>query len=397
MNLKKVKIVFFKEMLDILRDRRTIISMLLVPLLVFPILTMGFTSLILSQAKKAEKQTHKIALLQEQNAPGLTEIIKKIPTLELVKIPSDSIQSAINNKTIRAAIKFPENLETKLQNEENDSVLIYYDQTEMKSAIVYTKLKELLKTYADSVTDLRLLKRKIDRKLLSPLKIKAENVASPKKVGGFFISMFLPYILVLLALQGGMYPAIDLTAGEKERGTLETILVSPLSRLEISLGKFFAVLTATVVTAILGTTSMTVSSLLGMAKGGEMKAAFSMSPEAGLVILVLMLPLCCFFAGILLAIALLAKSYKEAQSYLTPLMFLVIFPAMISFMPGFELSTKVAFIPIVSTVMGIKEALLGNFHWGKIWITFVSNCVFASFGIFVAKRAFEKESVIFRV
>ncbi len=397
MNLRKVKVVYLKEIRDVLRDRRTLISMILVPLLVFPILTLGFTSLVLSQAKKAEKQIHKVSLINPENAPHLTKIIQKTASFEFIQISLDSVESAINNKTLRAAIQFPPNLEAKLEEEQNDSILIYYDKTEIKSEIAYTKLFEILKTYSDSLTDLRLFKREFDRKLLTPLKIKAENVASAKKMGGFFIAMFLPYILVILALQGGMYPAIDLTAGEKERGTLETILVSPLSRLELSVGKFLTVLTATVVTAILGTTSMTVSAIIPGTQFGETNATFSLGPEVGLVILILMLPLCCFFAGILLAIALLAKSFKEAQSYLTPLMLLIIFPAMISFLPGFELSTTVAFIPIVSTVMGIKEALLGNILWGKIGITFLSNCLFAAIGVFVAKKAFEKESVLFRI
>ncbi len=398
MNFRRVKIVFFKEMLDITRDRRTIISMLLGPILIFPLFTLGFTQLAIHQAKKIEKQTHKIALFGTQYAPRLAETIKNTTVFELVNISQDSISPAINNKIIRAAVQFPKELEAKLQLDQNDSVIIYYDRTnDISRNVVLSKLREILKAYSDSLANLRLSQRSVDPLLLSPLKIKTENVASAKKMGGFFLALFLPYILVMLALQGGMYPAIDMTAGEKERGTLETILVAPVSRLEISLGKFLTVLTATVVTTILGTASMTVSSMLGMAKVGELGSSFSITPEAGLIVLLLMFPLCCFFAGALLSIALLAKSYKEAQSYLTPLMLVIILPAMTSFLPGFELSSKVAFIPIINTVMGIKETLLGNFQWTKLAITFVSNCFFGAVGIYIAKKTFEKEKVLFRV
>lgn len=398
MKLKKVKIVYFKEMLDITRDRRTIISMLLGPILIFPLLTLGFSKLAISQAKKIESQTHNIAVLGAENAPHLSEIIKKTPSFSLVDILKDSIAQAINDKIIRAAVEFPPNLEVKLQNEQNDSVKIYYDRTnDISREVVLPKLREILKVYSDSLIHLRLAEREVNPELLSPLKMKTENVASAKKMSGFLLALFLPYILVILALQSGMYPAIDLTAGEKERGTLETILVAPLSRLEISLGKFLTVLTATLVSTVLGTASMTISSYLGMAKIGELGNSFSITPEAALIILFLMFPLCCFFAGVLLGIALLAKSYKEAQSYLTPLMFVIILPAMTSFLPGFELSSKIAFIPIINTVMGIKETLLGNFHWDKLVIAFVSNSIFGGLGIYIAKRTFEKESVIFRV
>lgn len=398
MNFRRVKIVFFKEMLDITRDKRTIISMLLGPIIIFPIFTMGFTQLAIHQAKKVEQQTHRISLFGTEHAPHLTEIIQQTKVFEVINIPQDSLAPAINNKVIRAAVQFPKDLEAKLQLDQNDSVIIYYDRTnDISKGVVLPKLREIFTGFSDSVANLRLSHRSVDPLLLNPLKVKTENVASAKKMGGFFIALFLPYILVIMALQSGMYPAIDMTAGEKERGTLETILVAPLSRLEISLGKFLTVLTATVVTTILGTASMTISSMLGMAKVGELGSSFSITPEAGLIVLLLMLPLCCFFAGALLSIALLAKSYKEAQSYLTPLMLIIILPAMSSFLPGFELSSKIAFIPIINTVMGIKEALLGNLQWTKLAITFVSNCLFGALGIYIAKRTFEKEKVLFRV
>jgi sodium transport system permease protein len=109
-----------------------------------------------------------------------------------------------------------------------------------------------------------------------------------------------------------------------------------------------------------------------------------------------MLPLAALFSSALLSIALFAKSYKEAQSYVSPLMFVVILPAMVTFIPGIELNWALAFVPIVNVSLAAREVLVGTFHWAQIGLIFVSTFIYASFSIFVTKRLFEKEDVLFR-
>ncbi len=397
MDLRKVRIIYLKEMLDTLRDRRTIISMILVPILLFPIMMFGMSSLVLFFVEKAEEKPARVIISGEENAPGLAAQLSQSDKFAIVK--ERDFKNAIQEKRVEAAIAFSEDFEKRIAGEDSAEAIIYYDGAEIKSDMAMEKLRSHLWEYGDSMVTLRLDKREIDRSLLHPVDIKKQNVASDEKMGGFMLSMFLPYIIIILALTGAMYPAIDLTAGEKERGTLETILVSPASRGELAIGKFLCVMTASVVTAILATISMSITAGLGFAQvssfAGE-AAPLSIRFTSIVVMLILFLPISALFSSLLLSLSLFAKSYKEAQSYVTPMMIVVIMPAMISFMPGVELNWALALVPIINVSLALKEVLLGTYNWAFIGLIFVSTIIYASFSIFVTRKLFEKEQVLFR-
>ena len=398
MNFRKVKIIYHKEMLDTLRDRRTLYSMILVPIILFPILMFGISAVMVMMVKKTEAEITKIAIIGEGFAPTFVSSIDTAKGFEIVE--AKDFESALKEKKISAALEFPADFEKKIREEDSTEAIIYYDAAELKSEITSDKLKDRLKDYKDSVVAERLRRRQIEKTLLDPIKISKKNLAPKEKMGGFMLAMFLPYMIIILAMTGAMYPAIDLTAGEKERGTLETILVTPISRLDMATGKFLTVLTASVITILLATASMSLTASFGFAKIGqfasEPQTQFSINPLSIILLLVLMFPIACLFSSALLSIALMAKSYKEAQSYITPLMFVVIFPAMISFLPGFELNWHLVFIPIVNVSLAAKEVLMGTYKWGFIALIFISTLIYAGFSIFVTKRLFEKEEVLFR-
>ncbi len=397
MNLKKVKIIYFKEMLETLRDRRTLISTILVPIILFPVLMFGMSSVVMMMIKKTEAEATKIAVVGEQNAPSFLSSLLAGDDFQEVEVAD--FRQALKDKQINAALEFPPDFEKKLDQGENSQAIIYYDGAEIRSSIAKEKLSGRLKDYQDSLVVSRLRERNVEESLLHPIDVSSENLAPKEKMGGFMLGMFLPYMVLILAMVGAMYPAIDLTAGEKERGTLETILVTPVSRLDIATGKFLTVMTASVITIILAVASMSISASVGfgqMSKFGSEQIAISIQPLAAILLLLLMLPLAALFSSALLSIALFGKSYKEAQSYVSPLMFVVILPAMVSFVPGIELNWVLAFVPIVNIALAMREVLLGTFHWGQIVLIFVSTAIYASFSIFVTKRLFEKESVLFR-
>jgi len=381
-----------------LRDRRTLYSMILIPIILFPILMFGMSAVMVMMVKKTEAEITKIVIIGKEFAPDFVSLIDTAKAFEIVE--ESDFESALKEKRISAALEFPADFERKIKAEDSTEAIIYYDAAELKSDMTSDKLRDRLKDYQDSVVAARLKQRQIDKSLLYPIKISKKNLAPKEKMGGFMLAMFLPYMIIILAMTGAMYPAIDLTAGEKERGTLETILVTPVSRLDIATGKFLTVLTASLITIILATTSMSLTASFGFAKMGqfasEQQTQFSISPLSIILLLVLMFPIACLFSSALLSIALMAKSYKEAQSYITPLMFVVIFPAMISFLPGFELNWRLAFIPIVNISLAAKEILMGTYKWGFIILIFISTFIYAGFSIFVTKRLFEKEEVLFR-
>jgi sodium transport system permease protein len=385
-------------MLDTLRDRRTLYSMILIPIILFPILMFGMSAVMVMMVKKTEAEITKIVIIGREFAPDFVSLIDTAKAFEIVE--EKDFESALKEKKISAVLEFPADFEKKIMEEDSSEAIIYYDAAELKSDMTSDKLRDRLKDYQDSVVATRLKQHQIDKSLLYPIKISKKNLAPKEKMGGFMLAMFLPYMIIILAMTGAMYPAIDLTAGEKERGTLETILVTPVSRLDIATGKFLTVLTASAITVLLATASMSLSASYGFTKmaqfAPEQQIQFSLKPLSIFLLLALMFPIACLFSSALLSVALFAKSYKEAQSYITPLMFVVILPAMISLFPGFELDWRLVFIPIVNISLAAKEVLMGTYKWGFILLIFISTFIYAGFSIFVTKRLFEKEEVLFR-
>src|SRR5713226_8891158 len=390
MNFHNIACVYRKELTEWLRDRRTLISTVLIPLLLFPIMMVGFSSLAVIMIGKAEKEVPKIMVLGGEDSPKVVEKLRSLDNLEIVP-STDDWKQKISDKEIRAAVEIPKNFQASLERNEPETVQIYFYEGELKSSFGANRVEKFFKDYRENVIKDRLSARNIPGAILNPFDVKQENVAPPEKVSGAAMGGLLGYMVILLSMTGAMYPAIDLTAGEKERGTMETILSSPISRMDLVLGKFLLVLSASLSTAILSLISMGVSfALLG--KSGAMSAK-----DAAVMQLHIGLPT--VFAVFLMALplaALFAASYKEAQSYLTPMTFVVVIPAVASLMPGVELTSKLALVPILNTSLVCKEIVAGTYHWHSIGIIFSSTCVYAAAALFIAVKMFQRESVLFR-
>ena len=401
MSLNNIAVVYRKELREALRDRRTLISTVIVPLLAFPLLSVGIGALATILVNKAKEEVPKVMILGGADSPAISEGLKKLDKIEVV--PSQvNWKDQIINKDIRAAIEIPAGFEADLGNQKPDTVKIYMYEGDLKSAFAADRADKFLAEYSDRVVRERLAAKGIPASTLKPFEIKQDNVAPPEKVSGATVGGFVGYMVILLCLTGAMYPAIDLTAGEKERGTMETILSSPISRLHLVLGKFLLVLTAALGTAALSVLSMGISfSILGnLAKGsgrGEAAALIlHLGPKVVLSVFVMALPLAVLFSAALMTISLFAKSYKEAQSYIQPLMFAVIIPAVASILPGIELNPKFALIPILNASLLCKELVTGTYHWNYIAIIFLSTCVYAAAALFLAVKMFQREDVLFR-
>jgi sodium transport system permease protein len=197
---------------------------------------------------------------------------------------------------------------------------------------------------------------------------------------------------------GTLHPAMDLTAGEKERGTLETILASGVTRRDLVLGKFFLVLTMSLITAVMSVTSFGVTVFFAKGYMADMTRGYAYTVGAGAIfgMLVMVLPLAVFFSGVVLAVSVYAKSYKEAQHQTGPLMMAAILPAVISMLPGMELTPKLAMVPILNVCLVAQELFTGSYPWGSMAIAFASSCVVAGLALHAAVDRFQREEVLFR-
>src|SRR5215470_8158360 len=400
MNLRNVGIVYRKELTEWLRDKRTLISTVLVPLLAFPVLMTGMISVMSVMMDKAKKEIPKVMIIQGENSPQLVAALQASKDLEIVPYAADW-NNQISNKQLRAAVEIPPRFDASLSGASPLTVQIHYYQNEVKSEFAAEHAEDSLKAFRDDFVKKRLQANNLPDSLISPFDTQKHNVAPPEKVSGAALGGLLGYMVILLSMTGAIYPAIDLTAGEKERGTMETILSSPLSRVDLVLGKFFLVLSASLSTAILSIISMGTSFYLvghsgAMAKKDAAVFQLHIGLPTVLSVFLMALPLAVLFAAALLTIALFAKSYKEAQSYLTPMTFIVVIPAVASLLPGFDLNPKLALIPILSTSLVCKEIVAGTFHWNYILLILLSSSVYAAAALFIAVKMFQRESVLFR-
>ncbi len=399
MSARNIGVVYRKELMDMLRDRRTIIGSILVPILTFPLLMLGISVLATIVVRKATKESPTVMLLGENNAPKLAKLLRENDKFEIVPVTGDYVQR-INDKKLRAAVEFPAAFEENIRAKPNEpqTLTIYHYEGEFRSQIVLNNLEESVEKYNDGIVASRVATAKMPATVLTAFDTKKENVASAEKVTGNILGMILPYFVIILCLTGAMYPAMDSTAGEKERGTIETILVSPVSRTDLVVGKFFLVLTFSIVTTALSVLSFSGSILVGAEMLSRVTKSFvlAVSAKSAAVVFLMVVPLAAVFSALLLAISLIARSYREAQSYLGPLIFIVILPGMASMLPGVELNNRLAMVPILNVSLVAKDIFAGQYHWNQIGLIFASTCIYAVLALYIAVRQFNREEVLFR-
>ena len=397
MTRSNVGLVYRKELLEAFRDRRTLISMIVIPVLVIPLLMVAMGGAAARMVMRARQEIPPVMVLGGTNSPELMKSLEDLASIRLVP-PSADYTNQISDKQIRAAVIIPQGFDAVLQRQAGTtavSILVYGG--EMKSLFAAQTLKDHFATFRDRVIDQRLSERDFPRELLTPFRIEQANVAPPKKVSGNIVGAIIPYILILMCLTGALHPAVDLTAGEKERGTIETILSSPVARMDLALGKLLVTFTAALSTTLLSLSSMGASFLLLRQlpfKAGWPELVIDLQ-SLGAVFL-MMAPLALLFSAIMLAVGLVSRTPREANSYLQPLIMATIMPALASILPGVELNASLALIPIVNVSLVSKEILSGTFNWDLIAIIVASTLVYASCALAFTVRMFNREEVLFR-
>jgi sodium transport system permease protein len=401
MSLHNILTVYRKELRDSLRDRRTLISMIVIPVLMIPGIMIAVAGITMKMVNKAREEIPTVMVLGGDDSPAVRGALAADAKLRLVNFAADWTRQ-ISDKQLRAAVEIPTGFDSALERGAPAEIKIYNYEGELRSDLAAGELRDVLNRYREKTVAARLAGRGLPATLVNPFETKTKNVAPPEKVAGNRFGGMIPYLFILLCFTGAMYPAMDLTAGEKERGTMETILCSPVARTDLVLGKFLMVLTASLTTAVVSivTTGVTFV-IIGLMAGGAAAAAQSgpmptLDPAGLLLVLALVLPVAVLFCSVLLAVSLFAKSIKEASSYATPLIVLIIVPAMMGMMPGVELNAKLALVPILNIALASKELVSGVFHWNYLALIFGSTCVYAAAALAVCVRMFNREEVLFR-
>jgi sodium transport system permease protein len=399
MSWSTIGTVYAKELRDSLRDRRTLLSTIIIPTFVMPALVLGVGRIATAVVSKAREEIPRVMVIGGEDSPGVRAELAKSRKFRAEPATGDW-KSLISEKKVRAAAQIPNGFEKALEAGSAPTVTLYHYQGELKSGLAVDQLRDFFTDLRDRASARLLGARGLSPKIARPFEVVETNVAPPERVGGNLLGGIVPYLIIILCFMGAMNPAMDLTAGEKERGTMETLLCSPAARTDIVLGKFCMVLTGSVMAVVcslvsMGATLVLIGGPLGRGSGPA-AAAPTIDPLGILGVLAMVIPVAVLFSAALFAVSLFAKSFKEAQSYAGPLMLVVIMPLVIGMLPGIDLNLPLSFVPILNISLVCKEMLSGLWHWGHIAIIFLSMALYAAAALAVAVAMFRRESVIFR-
>ncbi len=394
--------VMLKEIKELLRDRKTLFFMVALPILVFPLL-IGVVMFFAGKAvDKAENKVLDYAVVGAQYAPALVEDLAASDLFNQVMIEEgEDIAAFVKSEQADFVLVIPDNFSEDALQSGQIELSLYLNDAGLN--MVRRRLDKIVDVYAERSQQKAFASLELDESqqqaLIEPIVIKKVDVADKRENWGEKIGGMIPYFIFMLCLQGAMIPATDLGAGEKERGTLETLLISPIERHKLVLGKFLTIALAGATSALITVSSMAVWGLV-ISQGMAIKMVSEFMGAINAIDFVLMflmlVPVVAIFSAVLLSLSIYARSFKEAQGYMTPLVFAVIVPVMLAMLPGVELKGGWAWVPLTNVALAIKELIKGTMDYFQLFAIFSSTAVIAGALLYFCVFWFNKEKVLFR-
>lgn len=400
--MKIIFTIFRKELIDTLRDKRTLITMVAIPLLVFPLVINGVTKIQSSQSAKERAKTITVGVVNQTEGSTFLEKLKARDDIEVVEVngagefKADSLmfREMMVNESVDAVLSFSSDYQSQLNGQGTGTAHLFYQGTEEEAE---GRIYRIFKEYKEEMLSNRLAVSSLPETFVTPVQLEEIDTSSDQEKIGKFAGGVLPYIFVIFSFIGCMYPVIDLFTGEKERGTIETILTAPVQRWQILVGKMMVVVTTGLLTAALALTGIFGSILiLDVGQGLEEVAKEILSDGFVFKVLAMILPLTVFFAGILIPVAIYAKTFKEAQSIITPMNIMVILPVVLGFLPGIELSASTALVPVLNITLCTKQMIAGTLDPTLFVMVIGSLLLYAAVAVFLSFRQFGKEGNVLR-
>ncbi|WP_010521379.1 ABC transporter permease [Aquimarina agarivorans] len=383
--------VLKKELICQLRDKRTLVSMLIsilaIPLILF--LTFKVQSNFIN--KENNKQL-KVAFVGE--TPSFLE--------DKFKSKQFKIQSnlslvegldALHKDSLDAIIETNAKFESVVDAQQTGTINVYHKS---ESFVTLQKITAQIDALKSQIVSQRLSKLAIDEQLITPIVINPIDLTSNQEKFGKALGGFLPYIFVLTCLLGCLYPSIELITGEKEKGTVETILTTPASRFHILFGKILCIALMGLTLAILSVSGI----LMGVKFINDIPKEISetlhqiLSLKFLIMLFVMLVPLSLFFGSLLTALVVRAKTFKEAQSITTPVNLVVVFPVAMALLPGVELNWNTAFIPILNLSLATKEIIAGTIELPYYFAIVFSLILLALATLYYSYKQYTKESMV---
>lgn len=387
MRFRDALLVFRKEMVDLLRDRRSILAMFVFPIVIHPVLLFGSARLSDYGEEKLEREIVSVVLVGGTGT--MRAAVAGTHGVEIVS--AGDPRRAVDSGEADAALLLPDTLDA-LASEAPEATVLFTASREI-SRTAKDRLVEALEAWREKVKGER-LEALGAAHLREILPVEIRNVASEERMAGGKLGRMVPFLIVFLLLNGASFAAVDLFAGERERKTIETLLTSVADRGAVVTGKFAAVVLAAVTATVLFLFSSALLTRFGWIGGAGAGGGLPVTLSTAWVLLVVTLPLALFLSAVLVLISSHARSYREAQTLLLPVLLLAVVPAAFSIAPGVELESVVSVVPIANVSVAVRDALVGHYPWPFLGLVVFSNAFYAALVLRRAKRYLGSESAV---
>jgi sodium transport system permease protein len=370
-NLRHVLLTFGKELREALRDRRTLAIMILLPLVVYPLLSLLAAQVALGREKNREERPSTIAFSGAGPArDALEPRLRANPALFLL-VPQGTA-AEVERGQLDSLIQ--------IDAAEGGKVTVIFDATRDDSRTAEERLGEVMA-------------KTLPAGCAPSLAMQSHSLAPQARMGGYLLSKALPLFIVLMVLLGAFYPAIDVTAGERERGTLETVLCAPIRRVDLMLGKVLAVAALAALTGVLNLASMAVT-LLQLLRLTSQTVVLDVPWGGALASSLVILPAALLCASAFVALGATARSFKEAQTVMLPVYFLTVAPAMAGAIGDYRLAGLAAWVPGMNLTLLARDLLVGRATWSGTLAALLSTAVFSGLALVAAARVYTSERLV---
>tara|TARA_X000000950_G_scaffold38295_1_gene40895 strand:- start:229 stop:1437 length:1209 start_codon:yes stop_codon:yes gene_type:complete len=401
--MSKWQTLLVKEIVHLFRDTKTIVQTVVVPTFITPLLIGAVIWYISSIAVDEGKKTYDVAVY-DQNNTELTINLQESERLNVLLMDSiDQVIDDVTNDNSEIGISLGSDFTSQLKNNLSGEITIYsknLDNFSQAQGIV----SDIIDEYDDQIRNERLNNLNVDENFINPITVLDEDLTSNEEFAGSIIGGILAFLFIVYIMSGSMYPAIDLGAGEKERGTMETLISTNISSVDIIIGKMFSVTSSAVLTAIFSLLGFAVPLIVIFLFYGDSipENAFEIisaivNPVAIVAMFGLLIPLSIFMGAFMLAISIYSKNPKEASLLLGNAVIIFFIPAYVPLInPGIELDLVGSLIPCYSFALHTNALIAGNTDWFLYGATLISNIIYCSIAIYVTYIMFDDEKIIFR-
>ncbi len=365
-------VVFVKEVRENLRDKRTLINALVTGPLIAPLMFVMVMNVVISRQVTQAEAPLELPVIGASNAPNLLAALRQ-QGFDPLPAVADPI-AAVRDRDAAAVLRIPADFGKSWSKGDPAQVEVYYDSSRRDMQQPVNRLKAILERYSRLTGAMRLVARGLSPALARPVVVDERDQSTPQSRAGALFSI-LPYFFVLTVFIGGMYLAIDLTAGERERQSLEPLFANPVPRWGILLGKIAAICVFSVSSLLICVTAFTLAGRFIPAE--KLGMDLGLGPAFALEVIVLMLPLVLLIAALQTLVAAFSKSYREAQTYLGILMLVPALPSVLLTLLPVRTAPWMYTVPLLGQQIGITELLMG----GSMTAVQVATCLLCGFVI----------------